>query len=135
MDDRLMAVPTEDAQMQRKIGKTLLLSLIPLLLVGANAVGDGVAVKITNDSTEDIVVTVYDMTIGPNAVVLAHARINGFTAVPVSVAPDGSGRANLSWTAITADATARKCGHEDSVVLPDSSSLTVHADANCSRTG
>jgi hypothetical protein len=122
----------EGAKMHRKIGKVLLFGVAPLLLVASTALGgEGVAVNITNDGTEDIVVTVYDMTIGPNAVVLAHARINGFTAVPVTVAPDASGRANLSWTAITADSNARKCGHQDSVGLGDSSSLTVHADSNC----
>jgi hypothetical protein len=118
--------------MHRKIGKALLFGVAPLLLVAATALGgEGVAVNITNDGTEDIVVTVYDMTLGPNAVVLAHARINGFTTVPVLAAPDATGRANLSWTAISADSNSRKCGHEDSVGLGDSSSLTVYADSNC----
>jgi hypothetical protein len=118
--------------MNRKL-KAILLSAVPLLLVSAAALGgEGVAVKITNDSTDDIVVTVYDMSVGPNAVVLSHTRINGFTTVPVSVAPDATGRANLSWTAVTTDANGRKCGHEDGVELRDSSSLTVHADGSCS---
>ena len=126
----------EDATMNRKMGKTLIFGVIPLLLVGATALGgDGIDVNITNDGTDDIVVTVYDMTIGPNAVVLSHARINGFTSVPVSVASDATGRANLSWTAVcTADATARKCGHEESMGLSDSSSLSVHADSSCGVT-
>jgi hypothetical protein len=110
-----------------------LTALLATLLAGTSAIaGDGVEVNITNDSTDDIVVTVYDMTIGPNAVVLAHARINGFTTVPVSVAPDGAGRANLAWTAVTADSDGRKCGHAEDLGLRDESSLTVHADASCS---
>jgi hypothetical protein len=119
-------------KMHRKIGKVLLLSAAPLLLVAATALGgEGVEVNVTNNGTEDIVVTVYDTTIGPNAVVLAHARINGFTAVPVSVAPDASGRGNVSWTAISVDSNSRKCGHEDNTGLGDSSSVNVHADSSC----
>ena len=122
--------------MKIKLGKLLMLGTAPLLLVSAAALGgEGVMVNITNDGTEDIVVTVYDMTVGPHAVVLSHARINGFTTIPVSVSPDGTGRANLSWSAITADATARKCGHADNVVLTDSSSVTVHADSSCGTAG
>jgi hypothetical protein len=121
--------------MHRKIGKLLLFAAAPLLLVAATALGgEGVAVNITNDGTEDIVVTVYDTTIGPNAVVLSHARINGFTTVPVSLSPDASGRGNVSWTAISADSNSRKCGHEDNVGVGDSSSVTVHADSSCGTT-
>jgi hypothetical protein len=119
--------------MHRKLGLALLFSVLPLLLLGSTALGgDGVAVKITNDGTENIVVTVYDMTLGPNAVVLSHARINGFTTVPLSMVADQRGRANVSWTAVTAGSNARKCGHEDSVNLSNSSSVTVHADSSCS---
>ncbi len=119
--------------MKRRIARTLTYGAALLLLASATALGgEGVAVNITNDGTEDIVVTVYDMTVGPDATVLSHARINGFTTVPVSVAPDSSGRAILSWTAITADSSGRKCGHEDRVAVGDSSSLTVHADSSCS---
>jgi len=117
--------------MKRKFGSALILG-ITTLLVGRGAIGgDGVDVNIINDGTDDIVVTVYDMTIGPNAVVLAHARINGFTTVPVSVAPDGAGHANLSWTAVTADSNGRKCGHAEDLGLRDASSLNVYADATC----
>ncbi len=119
--------------MKRRIGRTLAYGAALLLLASATALGgEGVAVNITNDGTDDIVVTVYDMTLGPNATVLSHARINGFTTVPVSVAPDPTGRAVLSWTAITADSATRKCGHEEGVAVGDSSSVTVHADSSCS---
>jgi hypothetical protein len=114
------------------IRKACVLGAAPLILVASAAMGsgDGVSVKITNDGTEDIVVTVYDMTVGPNAVVLSHAHINGFTSVPVSVAPDANGRANLAWTAITTDPRDRKCGHEE-VAVGDSSTVSVHADSSC----
>jgi len=118
--------------MNRKIGLAALAGAIPLLFLASTASGgEGIQVSITNDGTDDILVTVYDMTVGPNAVVLSHARINGFTTVPLSVAPDATGRANVSWTAVTADANGRKCGHADHVGLRDSASVTVRADSNC----
>jgi hypothetical protein len=119
--------------MNRKLGLAVLVAgAIPLFLLGSAALGgEGVQVNIKNDGTDDILVTVYDMTIGPNAVVLAHARINGFATIPLSVAPDGTGRANVSWTAVSADANGRKCGHADHVGLRDSTSVTVRADSSC----
>ena len=115
-----------------KTFKPLFLLAVPLLLTATAALGgEGVAINVTNDSTEDLVVTIYDDSIGPHAVVLAHAHINGFTTVPVSLSPDASGRAEISWTATSTDANFRKCGHADRVALGDSSSLTVHADSSC----
>jgi len=118
--------------MNRELGSAVLASAIPLLLLGGAASGgEGIQISIKNDGTDDILVTVYDTTVGPDTVVLAHARINGFSTVPLSVAPDATGRGNLSWTAVTADANGRKCGHADHVGLRDTASVTVHADANC----
>jgi hypothetical protein len=118
--------------MNRKLALGILASAIPLLLLGSAALGgEGIQVSIKNDGTDDILVTVYDMTRGPNAAVISHARINGFTTIPLSVTPDASGHANVSWTAVTADANGRKCGHADRVGLSDSASVTVRADSNC----
>ena len=120
--------------MQRNIGTASVLRVAPLLLAAATALAgadNGVAINVTNDTTEDILVTVYDNTVGPDAAVLSNSRINGFTTVPVSVSPDASGRANLSWTAVSARSTERKCGHQNGVHLGDSASLSVHADSLC----
>ncbi len=118
--------------MKRVNVKTIVLTAIPLALLSAAALGgDGLSVNITNDGTEDIVVTVYDLTVGANAVVLSHTRINGFTTVPVSLSPDETGKGNISWTAVSADKSSHLCGHEEKVGLGDSSSVTVHADTRC----
>jgi len=115
------------------IHKGLIGWCLPLLLVSASAVGglNGIDVTIANDGTEDVVVTVYDTSTQPNGVVLSHARINGFTKIPVSVAADDTGRANLAWTAVTVDPRSRKCGHASTVGLTDFASVTIHADAEC----
>jgi hypothetical protein len=106
--------------------------VIPLLVFAAPALGgDGVDLNITNDGIEDIFVTVYDMSTEPHTTVLEHARINGFTKVPISAMPDAAGLANLSWSAISVDDRPRKCGHEVRVGLDDTAIVNVHADSTC----
>jgi hypothetical protein len=118
--------------MRRASGLTIALAALPLVGMGFYAwAGDGVSVNITNDGTEDILVTVYDTSSGSNTPVLRNARINGFTSIPLSVSPDASGLANLSWTAVSADPNSRKCGHAQSTGLKDSASVNVHADSAC----
>ncbi len=107
-----------------------LISCLPLLYAGAALGGEGVQVKITNDGTEDIVVTVYDMNTRPQRVVLENARINGFASVPVTLVGDPAGRANLSWTATSLYRKSRQCGHYEAA-LGDDASLNVHVDAPC----
>jgi hypothetical protein len=117
----------------RVIHKGLIVGCLPLLLVSAAAVGglNGVDVTVTNDGTEDIVVTVYDTSMQPNAVVLAHERINGFTRIPISLSADDRGRGNVAWTAVTADSGSRRCGHASDEGLTDSASIAVRADSDC----
>jgi hypothetical protein len=118
--------------MQRKILITLCIAAMPLAFLTKPAFSDnGVSLNITNDGTDDIEVTVYDTTLGPKAVVLAHARVNGFTTIPLSVAADDTGRGNISWTAVTADKNDRKCGHADNIGLGDSAAVKVRADSDC----
>jgi hypothetical protein len=91
----------------------------------------GVQVKITNDGTQDIVVTVYDMNAQPHRILLQNERINGFTSEPISAVADATGRANLSWTATSADTTATRCGHDETLGLNNDSAVNVHADSSC----
>jgi hypothetical protein len=108
----------------------LILAGITLLAAGA-AGSEGVQVKITNDGTRDIVVTVYDLNSNPQRVVLANAHINGFTSVPVNVVGDAYGRANVAWEATSNDGVSPKCGRADTSVDNDGS-ITVHAESSCS---
>jgi hypothetical protein len=118
--------------MRGKLIAALIITAIPVLLTGTALGGEGIQVKITNDGTEDIVVTVYDMNTRPERVVLENTRINGFTSAPINVIGDAMGRANLSWTATSTDATSRKCGHDDAVSVNNDGSVTVRADSSCS---
>jgi hypothetical protein len=118
--------------MRGNINAALILAL-PLLMVGTALGGEGVQVKITNDGTQDMVVTVYDMNASPRIILLRNARINGFTSVPVSAIADATGRANLSWTATSTDATSTRCGHDDTLGLSNDSAVNVHADSSCTE--
>jgi hypothetical protein len=100
-------------------------------MIGTALGGEGVQVKITNDGTQDIIVTVYDMNASPRAILLQNARINGFTSVPLSAIADATGRANLAWTATSADTTSAKCGHADTFGLANDAAVNVHADSSC----
>jgi hypothetical protein len=113
--------------------KRLMLGCLPLMLVSAAAVGglNGVDVVITNDSTDDVMVTVYDTSTHPSSVLLASERINGFTKIPVALSLDETGRGNLAWTAVSVDPSSRKCGHATSTGLTDSQAVSVHADSDC----
>jgi hypothetical protein len=102
-----------------------------LLMMGTALGGEGVQVKITNNGTQDIVVTVYDMNANPHRILLQNARINGFTSVPVSAIADATGRANLSWTATSTDATSKTCGQADTLGVADDSAVNVRADSSC----
>jgi hypothetical protein len=122
-------------KMQRTQLNTLTIGALSLIAGMSVRAGDGVDVTITNDGIDDIVVTVYDLSIGPKAVVISHERINGNASIPISVSMDASGNASLSWTAISADANGRKCGHGDHVGLGNAGSLAVHADSECTTPG
>ncbi len=117
--------------MRFSVRTAIIIGCLPLFCAGVAMGGEGVQVKITNDGTEDIVVTVYDMNTEPHRVILENARINGFTSLPINVIGDSTGRANLSWTATSIDKDMRQCGH-DEVAVSDEAALNVHADSNCS---
>jgi hypothetical protein len=116
--------------MRSNVNAALILSCLPVLLSATAQAGDGVDVKITNDGTQDIMVTVYDMSSKPRRAVLTNARINGFTSVPISLTADASGKANLAWTATSIDPDFPKCGHAK-IVVANSASVHVHADSSC----
>jgi len=114
--------------------KALMLAFLPFILVSAVAVGglNGVDVVITNDSTDDVMVTVYDTSTHPSSVLLASERINGFTKIPIALSPDETGRGNVAWTAVSVDPRSRRCGHASSTGLTDSQAVSIHADSDCS---
>jgi hypothetical protein len=109
------------------------LVVLALALIGATVLaGDGVNFKITNDGIVDIFVTVYDMNTTPKSVVVDHQRINGFTTIPAAASADATGRANISWTAISVDSRDRRCGQAAKRGVDNDVSVNVHVDSDCS---
>ena len=118
--------------MLRRHRHARLAGLIPLACFCTAAYADGaIPLNITNDGTQDILVTVYDLNTQPASVVVSNTRINSFTRLPVAVTPDAQGRANLSWTAVSADPDSRLCGHAQQLGVRDSASVHVRANSPC----
>ena len=115
-----------------RLYRNLILCALPLLLFGAIALGgDPVNLKVTNDGIDDIFVTVSDTSTTPYLKVVDHQRMNGFTTIPLAVSADSTGRANVSWTAITVDTHERQCGHGEKTGLDNGATLNVHVDSDC----
>jgi hypothetical protein len=79
---------------------------------------------VTNDDgIHDLFVTVVDLNLAVNAVVLNLKRINKGDGVPISLQEDGDGHGSISWTVNPADepATVRS----DNVTVNDGDVVKV----------
>jgi hypothetical protein len=115
-----------------KLAQPAVIGLLLTLWVSATAVGDDMlAIKINNDGSDAILVTVYDMNAEPPGTVIAHQRINGFAWIPVSVSAGRAGFGHVRWTATSAQVGARRCGQHDSRGLGNDDSVPVFADSPC----
>jgi hypothetical protein len=117
----------------RKLGQpAVILGLLLTLSAGTSAVGDDmVAIKVSNDSTDDILVTVYDMNAEPPGAVVVRQRISGFAWIPVSVTTGRAGFGHIRWTATSAVAGQHRCGQRDTRGLGNDDSVSVFADSQC----
>jgi len=91
----------------------------------------GLTITISNDTSTNILVTVYDLNANPAQRILSGQEMNGFATISVSVTPDSSGQGHLSWSAVTVDRDMRQCGHNDKPNLNDGDTIHVHADDDC----
>jgi hypothetical protein len=117
----------------RKLGKpAVILGFLLTLLAGATAVADDmVSIRISNDGTDDILVTVYDMNAEPPGAVIVRQRINGFAWIPVSVVAGRAGFGHVQWTATSAAAGVHLCGQHDTRGLGNDEAVSVFADSPC----
>jgi hypothetical protein len=115
--------------------KLLQAAVIPVLLLflagTAGADGDSVAIRLNNDGTDDVLVTVYDMNADPPGAVIVRQRINGFAWIPISVTAGAGGTGHIRWTATSALPGQHLCGHEGSRGLANDASVRVFADSQC----
>ncbi len=103
-----------------------------MLFAAATALGgDGVTVRVLNDTPDALTVTIYDRNAQPPQAVVSGEVLNGNASISVSATADESGRAHLSWTATTGDRDMRRCGRLDKPGLYDGDTIRVHANSRC----
>jgi hypothetical protein len=85
---------------------------------------------INNDTSDPLLVTVYDM--GSRQQLLANRAIYGNGSVTVSVTQDASGQGHIRWTAMNQDPDMRLCGRDDKTNLNDGDIVNVYAEDDCS---
>jgi len=107
-----------------------LIVLTPVL-VSAQGMGGGLTVSVNNGSTDNLLVTAYDLNVQPPQKILSSEVINGNASISVSITADASGRGHLAWTSTTVDRDMRSCGRGDSPQLNDGDSVSVNADTDC----
>jgi hypothetical protein len=92
---------------------------------------DSVPITVTNDNTDDVIISLYDINTTPRSKLLSHQRINGFASIPLSVTAGADGTGHVYWTAVTADPGTRKCGRKDKPGLQSDASVHVYAKSDC----
>jgi hypothetical protein len=116
----------------RSVKRITLIGALGVWVSTSVVAGDGgLTITISNDSTSNLLVTVYDLNTDPAQKILASQVINGFATVSVSVSADDSGHGHLSWSATTVDRDMRQCGHRDKSDLNDGDTVHVSADGDC----
>jgi hypothetical protein len=107
----------------------LLLSLGCLSVFGQE--GGGVMLTISNDTSDNLLVTIYDLGSSPRQQILSNRPIYGNASITVSITEDTSGKGHLWWAAMSLDRDMRKCGHDDKANLNDGDTVNVYADGDC----
>lgn len=103
-----------------------------MLLASAAAVADDpVMIRMYNDDTDDIVLSVYDMNAQPPEAVIANRRINGFAWIPITVTAGAVGKGHLKWIARTADSGFRRCGYQEVHGVANDALVYVSVNSSC----
>ncbi|MDB6086508.1 MAG: hypothetical protein JWN43_4389 [Gammaproteobacteria bacterium] len=119
----------------RNANKITLFGLSLMLLLGDSALGDDmVTIRIYNDGSDSIVVTVFDLNASPPGTALASQRINGFAWVPLSVEAGADGNGHVKWMARSGDEDFQRCGRGNVRALGDDASVRVSANSGCAST-
>jgi hypothetical protein len=116
----------------RKAVVTLGLSL--MLLASAETVADDpVMIRVYNDDTDDIVLSVYDMNAQPPEAVVANQRINGFAWIPIFVTAGAVGKGHVKWVARTVDPNFHRCGYQEMRGVANDALVYVSVNSSCLR--
>jgi hypothetical protein len=94
--------------------------------------GGGIMLTISNNTSDNLLVSIYDVGVSPRQTILSNRAIYGNASITVSISEDASGSGHMLWTAMSQDSDMRKCGHEDKANLKNGDTVSVHADGECS---
>jgi hypothetical protein len=94
---------------------------------------DAFTITISNDTSDNLLVTVYDQSTNPPNLVISRRPLYGNASIAVLVGEDGSGRGHLYWSAMSLDSDMRMCGHSDKPNLNDGDTVRVYADSDCTE--
>jgi len=116
----------------RALSRSMSITLSAAVILGSAALGDnGMTIIINNNTTKNLLVTVYDLNANPPQKVASSATLNGFASISVMVSADDSGQGHVSWTATTVDRDMRMCGNHDNPGVNDGDTVRVFADSSC----
>lgn len=94
--------------------------------------GDGdLTITIVNNSSDNVLVTIYDRSTTPPQQILAGRPIYGNASLTVSISAGDGGKGHLSWTAMSIDRDMRRCAANELSNLHDGDSVNVYADNDC----
>jgi hypothetical protein len=112
----------------------LLLAAVAMSVTNSPALGDGaLTIHVANDSTDSLLVSLYDRNLRRRQKVLAGEMINGDASISITISADSSGLGHVYWTAMTVDSDMRRCGHGDRRHVNGDSTIHVNADTRCSH--
>jgi hypothetical protein len=94
---------------------------------------DAFMITLRNDTTDNLLVTVYDESAAPPQQVLSRRPLYGNASIAVLVGEDSSGRGHVFWSAMSLDSDMRMCGHSDRPNLSDGDTVKVYADSDCTE--
>jgi hypothetical protein len=107
---------------------------LALFASGPASAGDTVPIRLYNDGSDPIVVTVYDLNAEFPRPAVTSQRINGFAWIPLSVLAGADGNAHIVWSARSGDETFKRCGQREIDELGDDDSVHLFTDSDCART-
>jgi hypothetical protein len=113
-------------------GLIIAIACLPLSVASVSAAGgEGLTITISNNSTDNVLLTAYDRNAKPAQLVLSGQPLYGFASIVISISANAAGLGHLSWTARTLDPDMATCGNGNAAGLHDGDTLNVHADSHC----
>ncbi|HEY0747563.1 MAG TPA: hypothetical protein VGD63_12740 [Steroidobacteraceae bacterium] len=107
---------------------------LTLLASGSASAGDTVQLRLYNDGSDSLVVTVWDVNARFPGPAVVTERIDGFAWIPVMVNAGVDGNGHIVWTARSGEDAFLRCGRRDLGSLGEDNSVRVFTDSNCAIT-